>query len=210
MGCEQSRPSAEGEYHIVLDAENNVQQVLGPPGIDYDAAYHVLHLQVSNWRSTSPTFRLSIDRLVLNSSGFQDLIDWIDDTLHFSFKIPADYPGGRIELLRRIRQLLDQDNFLGITDKHVGMLEINEFLPTIKKSHSKKNNWTPTVPFYGCNTAILQRTQFSSTRVLFKFTVDPEEAAVLVVDKRHEHYQTVTGSNPVSTVPILECKETCC
>lgn len=208
MGSEQSRPSAEGEYHIVLDAENNIHQFLGPPGIDYDAAYHVLHLQVSDWRSTSPTFRLSIDRLVPNSSGFQDLIDWIDDTLHFSFKIPADYLGGRIELLRRIRQLLDEANFLGITNKHVGMLEMNEFLPTIKKSHSKKNNWTPTVPLYGCNTAILQRPQFSPTSVLFKFTVDPEEATVLVVDTKHQQYQTVTGSNPVSKVPISQCKET--
>lgn len=195
MGNQTSQPPGEGTYKIILDANGNIKNIPGAPGVDYESADHVLHLDVHNWREGTRSFHLGIETLT-PETDFDCELDWTKDVLKFSFKLHPGYQGGRPELLHRIQRLFQDDNLLGITQKYLGREAMAEVLTEMRKSHRKKNNWRAAVIRYDCSTSWLRRSEAASI-AYYKLVVDKYETAMFAVDTNNEEYKAVVGSKAV-------------
>lgn len=191
----------EGKYQIILDADGEIVQSPGQPGINYDSPDEVLHLQVHDWRKPSRAFSLEL-AAGAPDSGFRFEADYQSDVLNFWFKLHRDYQGGRQELLRRTQRLFKEDNFLGIVQIFLGSGEVGEVLAAVKKSHCKRNNWQPAVVRYGCSQSWLKRSE-AGDRVYYKLVVGKEETSLLIVDCLNDEYKALVGRKVVSTLQGL-------
>lgn len=200
MGNKYSRPPKEVKYSLVLDATRNIEYTSGKPGVDYESADNVLHLEVHDWREPSRSFHLGIETET-PERDFDYQVNWDSNVLHFSFKLHLVYLGGRPELLRRMQRLLLDDNILGVTQKYLGRQAMAEALTEMRKSHHTKNNWRPAVVRHGCSTSWLKRKEAASI-AFYKLVVDDEETAMLAVDTTNEEYRETVGGKPVSTPSI--------
>ncbi|OKP13709.1 hypothetical protein PENSUB_593 [Penicillium subrubescens] len=110
----------DDEYALVLDSEQHVHHYPGPEGeVDFESADNWLDLQIVQWREQRPTLVLKMGP-ASSDAQFTDHLDQSTDTLQFVFKLPAEYPGGRVGLLHNIRDLLDSQNPFGIVEHMSG------------------------------------------------------------------------------------------
>lgn len=147
MGKVSSVFADVGNYHTVLDSDNNIQILARSEGVTADPIDQNLHLEVRKWRSNAPYFYLGVDKLA-RDGAFDDDVDYIDDTLHFFFKLPGNYEGGHEGLLRRTRQLLEDTGPHGITNKYVGKEAVKSKLASLIKPSGTNFPWRrPSVDF---------------------------------------------------------------
>lgn len=187
----------EGEYALVLDSEKSVHSFLGPAGADTESADNWLELQVVQWRGQFPTLVL---KLAAASSDveFKEHLDESTDSVQFTFKLPADYPGGRVALLRNIRELLDGATPHGIQEAIFSKKETSKFLASKKwaPQHEIDRRWTNAPKVYDCQVGWAQL----SSQIFFRFRVGTGESALLVVEKDADEYKSATGQQQVSKV----------
>lgn len=206
MGIQGSRfadqaSSLEDEYALVLDSEKHVHHYPGPEGeVDFESADNWLDLHIVQWREQRPTLVLKMGPASSDAS-FTDHLEQSTDTLQFVFKLPAEYPGGRVGLLRNIRDLLDSQHPLGIVETCVGQREIGRVLGSMSwfRQHGKDQRWTNAPKAYNCKVGCAQL----SSRYLFKFRVNTGESALLVVDKNADGFKSAVGQQRVSKMSCL-------
>ncbi|KAJ5679313.1 hypothetical protein N7462_007557 [Penicillium macrosclerotiorum] len=201
QGSHTTDDSEQGRYKIILGDDDLIQSIPGPEGEDPESPNHVLDLKVTDWRTTAPCFDLGIDHS-RTTVLFESHLDWIDDSVHFSFKLPADYPGGRAQVLKRVRQLCDGSKPLGITDIHLGKFAIGKHLSATKKGRKKKHQWTSGFWAYGCKINWLKRTE-SSKNVHFKFAAEEDEAVIFVVDETNPDFRSAVGTEMRKFMDIM-------
>lgn len=217
MGIWQSQQaSKEAEYGIILDANSEIEEIPGKEGIDYESAEHVLRLHVHEWREDSRSFHLGIDKQTPDAD-FKVSLDYMNDVLQMSFKLPAEYPGGRIELLRKVRQLLNDSSRLGIKDGSrlsfgithhwMGADAFVRFNNSMRKASKKigaiwnLDDWGSEVSLYGC-TASWRKKSENSDHVHVKFRVDSGEMVVFTVNTVGSDYRDMKVTDLVSTVHL--------
>lgn len=189
----------DNEYALVLDSEKHVHHYSGPEGeVDFESADNWLDLQIVQWREQRPTLVLKMGP-ASSDAHFIDHLDQSTDTLQFVFKLPAEYPGGRVGLLHNIRDLLDSQNPFGIVETHVGQRETSSVLGVLgTKSwicqNEKDQRWTNAPKAFGCKAGCAQL----SSQYFFKFRVSTGEAALLVVDKNADGFKSAVGQQRVS------------
>ncbi|KAJ5380373.1 uncharacterized protein N7496_002801 [Penicillium cataractarum] len=195
MGIQGSRLTdqanqLDGEYALVLDSQKNVHHFPGPEGVDNESADNWLELQIFQWREETPTLIL---KMAPASSGpeFQQQLDQSTDALKFIFQLPAEYPGGRVGLLRTIQDLVAGVNPYGIVETVVGRRVTTRFLTKKRwaRQHEKEHSWTNAPKAYNCKVGW---TQFSS-QYFFKFRVNTGEAALLAVNRHADEYKSAVG-----------------
>lgn len=208
MGIQGSRLAdqanrLDGEYALVLDSQNNVHHFPGPEEVDNESADNWLELQIFQWREDSPTFIL---KMAPASSGpeFQQQLDQSTDALKFIFQLPAEYPGGRVGLLRNIQDLVAGVNPYGIVETIVGRRVTTRYLTKKRwaRQHEKEHSWTNAPKAYDCKVGW---TQFSS-QYFFKFRVNTGEAALLVVNRHADEYKSAVGRRQVSNTSCQDDK----
>ncbi|KAJ5168367.1 uncharacterized protein N7482_003961 [Penicillium canariense] len=206
MGGQESRvedgaSQLVSQYALILDSNKGLHYFAGDDKVDCESAENPLDLQVLQWRETSPTLVLRIGPPT-SKVEFEDNLDWSTDTLHFHFKLSADYAGGRVELLHRIRHLIDGTYPFGINATHIGKEVIEKFLLGVKKSRQKYRQWSPYVNSYGCRVSWLRRSE-NATNIFFKFIADNGESAILMVDEKAEEYRAAVQDHPRKFMEIM-------
>jgi hypothetical protein len=186
---------------LVLDSGKHVHHYPGPEGeVDFESADNWLDLQIVQWREQCPTLVLKMGPASSDAS-FTDHLDQTIDTLKFVFNLPAEYPGGRVGLLRNIRDMLDSQNPFGIVETHVGQRETSRFLGSKSwtRQHDKDQRWTNAPKAYNWKVGCAQ---FSS-QYFFKFLVSTGESALLVVDKNADGFKSAVDQHRVSKMSRL-------
>ncbi|KAJ5595289.1 uncharacterized protein N7459_001497 [Penicillium hispanicum] len=198
MGNNISIPSKEGNYQMVLGPDSTIQILAGSESINTECVDQNLHLEVRNWRSAERSFHL--DRETVAEDGkFSDKLNWLNDTVHFFFRLPGIYEGGQPEFLRRTRQLFEETGPLGISSKYTGKDAVESALVTITEAKITRRDWyRPGKNFNGCRCTWLKRS-ISGSKLVFKFAVDSDEKAILVVDENDEAFQNVCLSGQGSS-----------
>jgi hypothetical protein len=216
MGILQSKEySKEAEYQITMGPDNQIQVISGKQGTDYESVEHVLRLQVHDWREKSMSFRLGIDKEI-PVADFKDDIVYEQGILQMSFKVPADYPGGHFELLRRVGQLVDGTDKdllgLGISHKWIGARSFVQFNKSASRACKRKglawNNgdWGTEVTLYGCIASWVKKSP-NSDHLHCRFRVDDNELVVFTVDSVSKEYKDMVTAGPVSTMQVTLSKE---
>lgn len=209
MGIPESRfvdqaSSLNHEYALVLDSERHVHHYPGPEGeVDFESADNWLDLHIVQWREQKPTLVLKMGP-ASSDTQFTDHLDQSTDTLQFVFKLPAEYPAGRVGLLHNIRDLLDNQNPFGIVEIHVGQRETSSVLGVLGskswiRQNEKDQRWTNAPKAYNCKVGCAQL----SSQYVFKFRVSTGEAALLVVDKNADGFKSAVGQQRVSKMSCL-------
>ncbi|KAF3388449.1 hypothetical protein F1880_004050 [Penicillium rolfsii] len=196
MGISGSRfadqaSSLDDGYALVLDSQKHVHHYPGPEEhIDFESADNWLELQIFQWREHCPTLVLRMGPASSDVS-FTDHLDQSTDTLQFVFRLPAEYPGGRVGLLHNIRKLLEDQHPFGIVETHFGPTETSRVLGSISwnRQHGKDQRWNNAPKAYNCKVGCAQ----SSSQLIFKFRVDTGESALLVVDKNADGFKSAVG-----------------
>jgi hypothetical protein len=194
----------DDEYALVLDSEQHVHHYPGPEGeVDFESADNWLDLQIVQWREQRPTLVLKMGP-ASSDAQFTDHLDQSTDTLQFVFKLPAEYPGGRVGLLHNIRDLLDSQNPFGIVETHVGQRETSSVLGVLGtkswiRQNEKDQRWTNAPKAFGCKAGCAQL----SSQYFFKFRVSTGEAALLVVNKNADGLKSAVGQQRVSKMSCL-------
>ncbi|KAJ5190707.1 uncharacterized protein N7498_009692 [Penicillium cinerascens] len=218
MGIWQSQQtSKEAEYGIILNANNEIEEIPGEEGTDYVSAEHVLRLHVHEWREDSRSFHLGIDKQTPHDD-FKVSLDYMNDVLQMSFTMPAEYPGGRIELLRKVRQLLNDSSRLGIKDGSrlsfgithhwMGADAFVRFNNSMRKASKKigaiwkLDDWGNEVSLYGC-TASWRKKSENSDHVHIKFRVDSGEMVVFTVNTVGSDYRDMRVADLATYIQIM-------
>jgi hypothetical protein len=186
----------DGEYALALDSQKNVYHFPGHDKADNESADNWLELKIFQWREESPTLILKVAS-ASSGSDFKQELDQSTDTLKFIFRLPAEYPGGRVGLLRNILDLVADVNPYGIVETHLG-IKVTTRILTMRwsRQHEKEQSWTNAPKAYNCKAGW---TQFSS-QYFFKFRVNTGEAALLVVNRHADEYKSAVGQRKVSNM----------
>ncbi|KAJ5482737.1 hypothetical protein N7539_006183 [Penicillium diatomitis] len=180
----------QGDYALVLDAEKKLHTFPGPKDGDQESPEKALSLEVVKWREPFPVLVLTVSSSSLKRDFKEDMDDTAD-ALQYTFKLPANYPGGRAALLNTIRELIDGSNPHGITETYTGKKMTNKFLFDKRANRLGEKNfkWQDTKVQYGCH---VDWAQYSS-KIFFRLRAKSREMGIIVVDRHADGYKFVVG-----------------
>ncbi|KAF7717976.1 Uncharacterized protein PECH_004678 [Penicillium ucsense] len=180
----------QGDYALVLDAEKKLHTFPGPKDGDQESPEKALSLQVVKWREPFPVLVLAVSSSSLKRD-FKEDMDETADALQYTFKLPANYPGGRAALLNTIRELIDGSKPHGITETYTGKKMTNKFLFDKRANRLGEKNfkWQDTKVQYGCH---VDWAQYSS-KIFFRLRAKSREMGIIVVDRHADGYKFAVG-----------------
>lgn len=173
--------------------EETLEQI--GPGAD-EGPEQTMSLTVYGWHSDQPPIYLMLDERP-SETDFDGWLNARERTLEFQFTVPTDYPGRRSNFGTNIQKLLLNDNLLGINSMYTGPEAVNNCIEGLKRSRSRRPQWSDPVSLYGAQFTWMKRSP-TSPFVYFRMTVDASETCILNVNERSPNYKDETTGDVVS------------
>ncbi|KAJ5169455.1 uncharacterized protein N7500_002238 [Penicillium coprophilum] len=156
-----------------------------------------LRISIHDWRTSWPTF-IAGNNPTGNPKCDLEAVITESDIIRIDFKVPTDYPGGMLGILRSIEALF-------ISPKRVSMSNIEAgSVPAHRESRNPKKDcyyikWTTPWETSGCRVSWMKAEENSQT-IKFKFVgarnSGHEEQLMVTVDEHDEFYRKLSSNDP--------------